>query len=361
MGLYFRRSVRFGPLRVNFSKSGVGLSAGVRGLRVGTGPRGNYIHAGARGVYYRAALPGPAVRRRVAPRPAPAAVPSPVPAGTDGSLEAFKSIASAEAAQMSDCSSDSLLDEIRTKHQRIRFWPWMAALGAIEILVSWNHGLPGWVTGILALGCAVTTLFVFRWDVRRKLTIVHYDLEAAAEQALAQLVGAAAKLRQCRGLWHLTGQAVVRDGKYHAGAATTVRRGKALVAERLPPYVVANLNPIAVSLSKISLYFFPDRVLVYQGKRVGAVSYGALRCTGSDVRFIEDGAPPSDTEVVGRTWRYVNKSGGPDRRFKDNRQLPVCRYGEVSLASDSGLNEVLQLSNAALVAEFVSAVEGLRR
>lgn len=361
MGLYFRRSVRFGPLRVNFSKSGVGLSAGVRGLRVGTGPRGNYIHAGVRGVYYRAALPGPAARRRVAPRPAPAPVPSPIPAGTDGSLGAFTSIASADAAQMSDSSSDSLLDEIRTKHQRVRFWPWMAALCAIEILESWNRGLPGWATGMIALGCVVSVLLVFRWDVHRKLTIVHYDLDEAAEGAFAQLVGAAAKLRQCRGLWHLTGQAVVRDGKYHAGAATTVRRGKALVSERLPPYVVANLNPIAVDLSKISLYFFPDRVLVYQGNRVGAVSYGALRCTGSDVRFIEDGAPPSDTEVVGHTWRYVNKSGGPDRRFKDNRQLPVCRYGEVSVASDSGLNEILQLSNAAPVAEFIRAVEGLRR
>lgn len=361
MGLYFRRSVRFGPLRVNFSKSGVGLSAGVRGLRVGTGPRGNYIHAGVRGFYYRAAFQGTTSRRRVDPRPIPAPTPLPAPAGTDGSLGAFTSIASADAAQMSDSSSDSLLDEIRTKHKRIRFWPWMAVLGAVEILESWNRGLPGWVTGMIVLGCLVGVLLVFRWDVRRKLTIVHYDLDETAEQAFAQLVGIAARFGQCRGLWHLTGQAVVRDGKYHAGAATTVLRGKALVAERLPPYVVANLNPIAVDLSKLSLYFFPDRVLVYQSNRVGAVSYGVLKCAGSDVRLIEDGAPPSDAEVVGHTWRYVNKSGGPDRRFKDNRQLPVCRYGEVSIASDSGLNEVLWLSNAALVTEFVRAVEGLRR
>ncbi len=40
MGWYFRRSVKFGPLRLNFSKSGVGYSYGVKGLRVGTGPRG---------------------------------------------------------------------------------------------------------------------------------------------------------------------------------------------------------------------------------------------------------------------------------------------------------------------------------
>ena len=35
MGWIFRRSVRFGPLKVNFSKSGVGYSVGGRGFRTG--------------------------------------------------------------------------------------------------------------------------------------------------------------------------------------------------------------------------------------------------------------------------------------------------------------------------------------
>jgi hypothetical protein len=57
MGLYFRKSVRMGLFRINFSSAGVGISAGIPGLRVGTGPRGNYIQMGAHGVYYRAAPP----------------------------------------------------------------------------------------------------------------------------------------------------------------------------------------------------------------------------------------------------------------------------------------------------------------
>ena len=56
MPFYFRKSVRFGPLRVNFSKSGVGVSAGVKGLRFGTGPRGHYVRAGLSGVYYHQGL-----------------------------------------------------------------------------------------------------------------------------------------------------------------------------------------------------------------------------------------------------------------------------------------------------------------
>ncbi|QOK83482.1 DUF4236 domain-containing protein [Ralstonia solanacearum] len=46
MGFYVRQSVKVGPLRFNFSKSGVGVSTGVKGIRIGTGPRGNYIHMG---------------------------------------------------------------------------------------------------------------------------------------------------------------------------------------------------------------------------------------------------------------------------------------------------------------------------
>lgn len=53
MGFYIRKSFRAGPVRLNLSKSGLGISAGVKGLRVGSGPRGNYVHAGRGGLYYR--------------------------------------------------------------------------------------------------------------------------------------------------------------------------------------------------------------------------------------------------------------------------------------------------------------------
>lgn len=58
----FRRSLKLaGPLRLNFSKSGLGLSLGVPGLHIGTGPRGSYVRAGlpGTGVYYRKSLHKP--------------------------------------------------------------------------------------------------------------------------------------------------------------------------------------------------------------------------------------------------------------------------------------------------------------
>ena len=56
MGFFIRKAFRFGPFRLNLSKSGVGASVGVKGLRVSTGPRGTELYAGRGGVYYREKL-----------------------------------------------------------------------------------------------------------------------------------------------------------------------------------------------------------------------------------------------------------------------------------------------------------------
>ena len=56
MSWYLKKSFRFGPIRFNLSKSGIGVSGGVKGFRVGTGPSGPYVHAGRGGIYYRKSL-----------------------------------------------------------------------------------------------------------------------------------------------------------------------------------------------------------------------------------------------------------------------------------------------------------------
>jgi hypothetical protein len=68
----FRRSLRIaGPLRLNFSKSGLGLSLGVPGLHVGVSPRRRaYLRAGVpgTGVYYRKSLGQPKPPRTRPPK-----------------------------------------------------------------------------------------------------------------------------------------------------------------------------------------------------------------------------------------------------------------------------------------------------
>jgi len=54
---------------------------------------------------------------------------------------------------------------------------------------------------------------------------------------------------------------------------------------------------------------------------------------------MESGGLPSDAQVVGRTWQYVNKKGGPDRRFNNNPEIPIALYEEGHFGSTTGLNE----------------------
>ena len=51
----------------------------------------------------------------------------------------------------------------------------------------------------------------------------------------------------------------------------------------------------------------------------------------------------------------MNKNGTPDKRFKDNYQIPVVRYGEISLNSNTGLNEQYEFSNYEHSEEFAKA------
>ena len=54
MGVFFRKSINVGPVRLNFSRSGVGVSTGVRGLRSGINAKGkSYVAGGRYGVYLR--------------------------------------------------------------------------------------------------------------------------------------------------------------------------------------------------------------------------------------------------------------------------------------------------------------------
>ena|SRR5579863_8488639 len=79
MGWGFRRSLKLGPLKLNFSKSGIGYSVGVRGFRVGKDAKGRS--------YTSASIPGTGLYSRTysgsALRPASPGAMTQEPVGTE--------------------------------------------------------------------------------------------------------------------------------------------------------------------------------------------------------------------------------------------------------------------------------------
>lgn len=349
MGFYLRKSIKVGSVRFNLSKSGVGVSSGVRGLRLGTGPRGNYVHMGRGGLYYRATLPGQSVHPRpVAPRNAPRVVPD--------THEPLRDIESADVAQIVDSSSAELLRELNEKRKRKRLRPLVVVGTSALFLVGAMNSWPAWVlTALVGLG-VIGALFAHKRDVLAKTSVLFYELDEDMESSYGLLITAVKELASCSKAWHIEAQGQVRDRKYHAGATNLVRRKPTFIRKAEPPYLKTNLETFAVGAGRQVLYFLPDRVLVYDRGGIGAVSYSHLEASATVTQFIETDGVSRDAKVVDHTWKYVNKRGGPDRRFKDNPQLPICLYDEISLRSVSGLNEVIQVSRCNVAQEFVRAI-----
>jgi hypothetical protein len=105
----------------------------------------------------------------------------------------------------------------------------------------------------------------------------------------------------------------------------------------------------------------PDRLLAWDGENLAAVPYEDLEARARTISFVEDRTwgLPSDALRIGSTWRYVNRDGGRDLRFKDNAELPVMEYGELELQAHSGLRIVLQTSTSAAAEGAALALQGL--
>lgn len=208
------------------------------------------------------------------------------------------------------------------------------------------------VTAVAYAGCR-------RYDEMTKTTVLLYDLEPGPEKDYQVLHDAFDALRSSACAWHVEAEGDVADRKRSAGATSVVRKSSITLSKGDPPFVRTNIDIPRVPVGRQTLYFLPDRILVFEQNGVGAVRYRDLHVERRATRFIEDGAVPKDATIVGRTWQYVNKKGGPDRRFKDNRELPIALYEELHLTSDGGLNELLQLSKKDIAAELEAALRNL--
>ena len=330
------------------------MSVGVRGLRVGTGPRGNYVHLGRGGVYYRQSLadPEPASGR---PSSGPWVIPSTTPT-THALLEDNES---SSAGQIVDSSSEQLLSEIREKRRKMSLTPVavVAGLALLLFVLTTAHSLS---TLSFAAVLAVAAIIAARYRDRiRKTVVILYDFDPSVEEAFNRFTEWAQAVASSRRAWHIAASGQLYDRKYHAGASELVRRNPTTLRSSAPPFIETNVSVLSLSAGRQTLYFLPDRLLVYDETAVGAVTYRTLDISVTSQQFIEDGGAPSDATVVGHTWRYVNKSGGPDRRFNNNPQLPVCLYDRMSLRTSSGLNETFHVSKSGVCPGFASAVRYL--
>ena len=65
MGFSFRKSFKIGPFLISISKSGIGISTGVKGMRAGIDSKQRaYVSAGKGPIRYKEYLTGPKLKKK---------------------------------------------------------------------------------------------------------------------------------------------------------------------------------------------------------------------------------------------------------------------------------------------------------
>lgn len=339
LGLTFSKSVRIGAVRFNFSGSGIGMSVGIPGLRIGTGPRGAYISGGIGGFRYRRSLSS--VPSRASARfPDGHGVPALAEGDVTPTIVSTQEHDMLSVLELTDSDSEGLLRSMNEQRRKTSLWPFVAgALFFLYVaLTSAVETWPGAVRFALIAVMAAVVGWVYWRDKMRKVTVLFFEPDAATAdhfEALSRALSSAASMRKLKAVVSTSRYA---DRKYSAGASEGLKFSRTFLSLGQGPGVVANVNVPVMRTGRTILAFYPDRILAFQGKSVGAVTYDSLSAAEEFTRFIEHESVPGDAKVIDRTWQYVNRDGGPDRRFKNNRQLPICAYTQLNLTTQSGLD-----------------------
>lgn len=369
MGWRFRKSFSpFPGVRLTLSPSGISTSIGVGPLRLTSGTRGPAVtvNVPGTGLSYRHALFGVTSPPPASPKAiAPAVIPSVVAPAAQ--LEDIKSAGSGALTTPGLGEFKRLLERAHKEHAEIYLDLTATRVeeqNAVGRYTRWRDG------------------FLFRHLFKTKFA----QLAIAAEEATAKRTELEEQERLSRletqiELPPVVAQAFQRMCDEFALMSKSVRiwdtvgqRGTNRIAERTSASRVVDRRPVSFRLGTCELiesewtvphmananggdiFLYPGFVLYFVSRDAFALlEYREVELTYSPSRFIEEETIPEDASVVDRTWAKVNKDGSPDRRFKDNHQIPVALYGKLLLKSTTGLNEEYLVSNADRAESFANA------
>lgn len=332
MGFRYRKSINCGGgFRINLSKSGIGYSWGVKGYRITKTATGKTLKTHS--------IPGTGISWQEEDKNKKHQ--------SENSQDVMIDIDSAEIGRFQAVEYSTIIEQITKALKADRVFNIFLCLTLL------SSAFP--LFFVFTIVGIVGKIFL----LSKKIALV-YEMDSKTEEEYKQRTAAWMSLNRCHKMWQITQHATTSNRKINAGASRTIARKKLKLSNRVPYYLKPNVAVVVLPLSKEKLILLPDMILLIRNKEVGAVSYKDFNIDVKVTRFIETEGVPNDSEVLNYVWQYINKDGSPDRRYKNNWQLPVCLYADIHLSSSEGLNVEIQCSNIAVVKEFSrSCIVGL--
>lgn len=337
MGFRYRKSINLGGgFRINLSKSGIGYSWGSKGFRVGKTASGRI-----RTTY---SIPGTGIsyvsesgrRQNSAQRKRQSLPHSNAPLPIKQHQQDVDIQRTIESADIENFQSTEFVNITSAIEHTLKMDKWSTGLIWCVLLVFLNPVL----IIIPLIGILLKVVSHTKGAIQ-----LEYEFDAEKEDEHNRRMGAWIILAEGDKEWQIITETHNNNTKVHAGASRSLNRKPCEIKKETPYYVKTNVDVIQIKLQKETLLILPDKVFIIRGTQVGAENYDRLQINTSSTYFVESETVPKDAQIVQYTWQYVNKNGTPDRRYTNNRQLPVCLYGVVHLTSLSGLNIELQISN----------------
>jgi hypothetical protein len=271
-------------------------------------------------------------------------------------------VESGNVIEMVDADAATILTDINEKLTKFGSWPIpIALLGVIApILLSCGSVFLPVVLLVTAIAGAAA-YGLYRRDETRFTTVLMYDLDDAVVGVFERFTAEFDQLSQARKVMNIDTKGIIYDWKRHGGAAFEVNSGPARLGYGTPKRIQTNVSVPYIAGGLNTVYFFPDLLLVFQRKKVGGLDYQNVSIQFHDQRFHEADSVPGDTAVVGSTWRFVRRDGGPDRRVNNNRQIPIVNYQSMVLNGTGDFQKVLYLSRNISRIRFLAAVAALAK
>ena len=342
----FRRRQKILPgVYLNFSGSGISTTIGGRGASVNIGRNGTYLNTSipGTGLYNRQRLDGGNNSRNQSNN---------YPQNNDAVVNSISS------NSITSLTSNSLIDLKNTFHE---CYVERAEL-INEIKKTKTQLFLFQLLNILSL--IFIAGFFIKWfkenvserksylsDLQNQhgkcLINIDIDIDQSFENQFINLSNRYRELTTCLKIWDLISSSSQNSRITRSNADTAVQRQQItfgsnninIIQSRFKPLYFANANGG-------DLYFYPGFIFYYENdSRFALIDLRDLDMTLINLQFTEQEAVPADATIVKQTWAKSNADGSPDRRFKNNYQIPVCQYGRIDLKTNNGLNESYMFSN----------------
>jgi len=370
MAWKFRKRIKIIPgIHLNISRKGISTTIGVRGASVNIGPNGTYLNTGipGTGIYGRQRISGnPRVNATVTP--AVNTIPNSYPEEDHliNTPTVFDNIFSLDANQITSSDMQGIKDTILMAHQQRK----ELANDRLSVLLQWKKSQSSLMLSYFLLYgffMKERTLALKADIAEQKRTIqaidhqlgdsaVELDFNFDEEMRLQyeKVTASFEKLCNMEKVWDITSSHANDQFATRSSAAYNImRRPVKFKLASLPDIKSTTPAMLWQNANGADMYFYPNFVVVWNNKsHFAIVGYNELDLRYSTTRFIEDERVPKDAVVVDKTWAKVNKNGQPDKRFKNNYQIPIAGYGNIELRTNTGLNERYLFSNNANTASF---------